>query len=261
MEEAVIPEILKQFSQGLIAKQRPYISVKATALDSELDKDPLDVKSSKFLGKPFVPEGMEHPKDKNDNPLALIAQINFSELPPLKGLPAEGVLQLYFNTKEWWDMPGAEKIIYITADELRKSQRIDLPAIDKSLYEELPVWKIHKLDFVKAIDTGNSEDCQFSFDFGGKDYWDFEETLTEDDKKSFDEYFTGDGHKIGGYACFTQGDPRDYSDSQRDDIQLLQIDVDDEIMFGDSGVGHIFISPENLANNEFEKAYFYWDCC
>ena len=261
MEEVKIPEALKQFSEGLIAKQRPYVSIKATALHCELDKDPLDVKGSKFLGVPFVPEGMEYPKDKNGDPLVLIAQINFSELPLLEGFPNEGILQLYFSTKEWWDMSGAERIIYIAGDEMNKSQRSDLPTIDNELYEELPVWKIHKLDFVKSIDTGSSEDCQFSFDFGGKDYWDFEESLAEDDKKIFDGYFTGEGHKIGGYAYFTQGDPRDYADSQRNDVQILQIDVDDEIMFGDSGVGHIFISPENLINKKFEQSYFYWDCC
>lgn len=261
MEEVEIPEVLKQFSEGLIAKQRPFVSIKATALDCDLDKDPLDVKNSKFLGVPFVPEGMEYPTDKNGDPLVLIAQINFSELPLLEGFPNEGILQLYFSTKEWWDMSGAEKFIYITGAEVNKPQRSDLPSIDKDMHEDLPVWKIHKLEFVKTIDTGSSEDCQFSFDFGGKDYWDFEESLSEDDKKAFDGYFTGEGHKVGGYACFTQGDPRDYADDQQNDVQILQIDVDDEIMFGDSGIGHIFISPEHLKNREFDKSYFYWDCC
>lgn len=261
MEEVEVPKVLKQFAQSLISKQRPYIAVKATPLDSELDKDPLDVKQSKFLGKPFIPVGIEYPKDKNGEPLVLIAQINFSELPQLEGFPDEGILQLYFSSTEWWGMSEGERILYISGDDLKKDHNKNLPPINQKLYEDLPIWKIHKLRFEKAIDTGNSEDCHFLFDFGGKDYWEFEEGLTEDDKKSFSDYFTSCGHKIGGYAYFTQGDPRDYSKNQRDDIQLLQIDIDDEIMFGDSGIGHIFISPENFANRAFEKAYFYWDCC
>jgi len=261
MEKVLIPEVLKQFSQGLIAKQRSYISIKATPLNSDLDKDPLEVQQSKFLGRPFIPEGMEYPKDESGAPLILIAQINFSELPSIEGFPASGILQLYFKSSEWWDMSGAEKIVYISGDDLDRSGNNNIPPIESVLYEELPVWRIHKLSFEEAVDTGSSEDSQFSFDFGGKDFWGFEETLTDDEKKLFNAYFTGEGHKIGGYAYFTQGDPRDYNEAQRDDIQVLQIDVDDEIMFGDSGIGHIFISPQNLANKAFEKAYFYWDCC
>lgn len=261
MEKVIIPKVLAQFSQGLTEKQKPYISINAAPLECDLDKDPLELQQSKFLGKPFIPEGMEYPKDKSGNPMVLVAQINFSELPHLDGFPTSGILQLYFSTTEWWDMPGTEKIVYITEENLNKSQSNACPTLDIKSYEELPIWKIHKLDFKKALDTGSSEDCQFSFDFGGKDYWDFEETLTEEEKESFNEYFTSEGHKIGGYGFFTQGDPRDYSADQATDIQLLQLDTDDEIMFGDSGVGHLFISPENLANGELEKAYFYWDCC
>jgi uncharacterized protein YwqG len=261
MENVKIPDVLKQFSEGLLKKQIPFISIEATPLDCELNSDPLGLQQSKFLGKPFVPEGTDYPVDRHGNPLVLIAQINFSETPELEGFPSEGILQLYFSTSEWWDMPGEEKIIYISGDDLNKIARTDLPSIKAEYYEELPVWKIHKLKFKKSIDTGSSEDCQFSFDFSGKDYWDFEEDLTEEGKKEFNDYFSGEGHKIGGYAYFTQSDPRDYSDGQKDDIQLLQIDTDEEIMFGDSGIGHIFISPEDLVKNDFGKAYFYWDCC
>ena len=256
-----IPEVLNQFADELTNKQRQYVSIEATPLDCELNNDPLDLKQSKFMGNPFVPEDMVYPEDKHGNPLVLLAQINFSEMPELEGFPTDGILQLYFSTTEWWDMPGAEKIIYLNGDDLKKSPKTDFSFIKADFYKELPVWKIHSLSFKKSIDTGNSEDCQFSFDFGGKDYWDFEESLNESDKEAFYEYFSGEGHKIGGYAYFTQGDPRDYSEDQRNDIQILQIDTDDEIMFGDSGIGHIFISPENLARKDFDKVYFYWDCC
>ena len=42
--------------------------------------------------------------------------------------------------------------------------------------------------------------------------------------------------------------------------QLLQIDIDEEIMFGNSGVAHLFISSEALKNQRFDQAYFQWDC-
>jgi len=256
-----IPAVLNQFAIDLTNRQRPYISIKATPLDNELGNDPLDLKQSKFLGNPFVPDDMVYPEDKHGNPLVLLAQINFSEIPELEGFPSDGILQLYFSTTEWWDTSGAEKIIYLSKDDLKKPPKTDFSFINVDSYKELPIWKIHSLSFKKSIDTGSSEDSQFSFDFGGKDYWDFEESLNQSDKEAFNEYFSGEGHKIGGYAYFTQGDPRDYNEGQRNDVQVLQIDTDDEIMFGDSGIGHIFISPENLDRKDFDKAYFYWDCC
>ena len=51
-------------------------------------------------------------------------------------------------------------------------------------------------------------------------------------------YFDASGHKIGSYAEFTQTDPRDYDCEKRADVQLLQIDPDEQIMFGDAGLGH-----------------------
>jgi uncharacterized protein YwqG len=76
-----------------------------------------------------------------------------------------------------------------------------------------------------------------------------------------DKFFYNTGHKIGGYAFFTQCDPRDYNKNKKNDILLFQIDTDAEIMFGDSGVANFFINEDDLINKRFEKAYFNWDCC
>lgn len=46
-----------------------------------------------------------------------------------------------------------------------------------------------------------------------------------------------------------------------DYVLLLQIDTDDEIMWGDSGVGNFVIHPDDLAKRDFSKVYYTWDCC
>lgn len=62
-------------------------------------------------------------------------------------------------------------------------------------------------------------------------------------------------HDFGGF-------PKEgYDKKSKDDVLLLQIDTDQEIMFGDSGVENIFININELKNLNFEKAYFNWDCC
>jgi len=72
--------------------------------------------------------------------------------------------------------------------------------------------------------------------------------------------FQSTGHKIGGYAYFTQEDPRLYKDQFKDYILLLQIDSIDEIMWGDCGVANFFIHPDDLARKDFSKVMYNWDC-
>ena len=46
-----------------------------------------NIKSSKFLGAPYLPIGTDYPKDKDGKPLILWAQLNFSEIPHLDDYP------------------------------------------------------------------------------------------------------------------------------------------------------------------------------
>ena len=71
-----------------------------------------------------------------------------------------------------------------------------------------------------------------------------------------------DGSHVGGYPYFTQSDPREYEAAyQKCDTVLLQIDTDDEIMWGDSGVANFFIPAEDLAKKDFSRVLYNWDCC
>ena len=45
------------------------------------------------------------------------------------------------------------------------------------------------------------------------------------------------------------------------DTLLLQIDSEDDIMWGDSGIANFFISEEDLKNKNFEDMLYNWDCC
>ena len=254
----MIPEFLKKFELDLKKYEREFVRIKAKPLKEKLLVDNLNLKESKFLGKPFFPLDKEYPKDENGKPMIMVAQLNFEQIPELDLFPKNGILQLFLSVTDWCQEDFA--IIYHTVEELSKEPINDFSFITEKDYEEMPVFKLHQLSFEKGIDRGGSEDSQFDYLFNGNDYWDFTEKLTEQQEELFGKYFDAVGHKIGGYAEFTQSDPRDYKADQRDDIQVLQIDVDNQIMFGDSGLGHIFISKENLIKKDFTKAYFYWDC-
>lgn len=255
----MIPKFLKKFETELKSYEREYIKIEAKPTKDNFLEDTLNVKQSKFLGKPFLPETIEYPKDRNGNPMILLAQLNFEEIPRLEKFPEDGILQLFISPTDWYEEDVA--ILYHTGEDIEKKALEDFSFLKEKDYEDSPIFKIHKLSFEKSIDRGGSEDSQFDFLFDGEPFWEYEENLSEDDHYEFYEYFDADGHKIGGYASFTQSDPRDYEKEKINDIQLLQIDSDGDIMFGDSGLGHIFINEESLLKKDFSKAYFYWDCC
>ncbi|MEE1943747.1 DUF1963 domain-containing protein [Pedobacter sp. KR3-3] len=43
-------------------------------------------------------------------------------------------------------------------------------------------------------------------------------------------------------------------------LLLFQLDSDEHIMWGDTGVANFFIDPTDLANKDFSKVPYHWDC-
>ena len=68
---------------------------------------------------------------------------------------------------------------------------------------------------------------------------------------------------LGGYADFTQSDPR-YDVKENRDECLFKLDSCgsyDKISIGDSGILFALISQEDIENKNFENAIVDWDCC
>ncbi|MNU35949.1 hypothetical protein D3C71_245570 [compost metagenome] len=250
----MIPEFLNEFKTQLEKYKLETIKISATPLENG---ESLQISDSKFLGKPYLPKEMEYPKDKENKPMVLWTQINFADVPVLDGYPDQGILQ-FFVSAEWFDMDDYKVVFH---DKITQEFQTDFSFLTGEMYEESPIYREHKLDFSKKIEYGSSEDFRFDMKFNDKDYWDFQETLTKNQTEEIEKIIDGTGHKIGGYAYFTQVDIRDCNKNLKQDLLLLQIDTDDEIMFGDSGVANFFINPEDLKNKRFEKAWFNWDCC
>ena len=251
----MIPAFLEKFRAEIEKYKLGTIRITAKPIQGSAS---LPLKQSKFLGKPFLPPGQQYPKGKNGKPMILWAQINFEEMPELESYPTSGILQLFVAATDWEDMDDYKILFH---DNLNQQNQTDFSFLTKELYEESPINCEHELKFNKVTEYGGTEDFRFQLTFDGKDYYDFQETLSEEQQKEMDKLFYTIGHKIGGYAYFTQSDPRDYDKSKTNDLLLLQIDTDDEIMFGDSGVMNIFLNRDDLMNKNFDKAYFNWDCC
>ncbi|MEN5059027.1 YwqG family protein [Sphingobacterium kitahiroshimense] len=254
--QTIIPPVLNEFKNEL--EYYKLDTIKITALPIE-DGEILEIKRSKFLGNPYLPLQFEYPKDKNDKPLILIAQLNFSEIPTLQNYPDSGILQFYISATDWYDMTDY-RVIYHENTSI--DHQTDFSFLTDDLYEETPIFCEHRLQFNKNSEYGGSEDFRFDIKLNGKDLYDYCETLSKEEADQVESLFDASGHKISGYAYFTQSDPRDNKMSNlSEDLLLLQIDTDEQIMFGDCGVANFFIHPDDLINKRFDKAWFNWDCC
>jgi len=251
----MIPTFLEPFKSEIDKYKLETIKIVA---QPNTEKETLSLKQSKFLGVPFLPVQHQYPKSKDGTPMILLAQINFAEIPALEKYPTEGILQLFVSPTNWYDMEDYRILFH---ENVNQECQTDFSFLTANLYEESPIYTEHQLAFTKGTDYGGPEDFRFNLKFNEKEYYDYYESLAKSEQEEMDKMFSAQGHKIGGYAFFTQSDPRDYDDSKKNDLLLFQIDTDEEIMFGDSGVANVFLNANDLKSKNFDKAYFNWDCC
>jgi uncharacterized protein YwqG len=238
------------------------VEIKATPVQS------MRLDQSKFGRYPKMPVDFEYPKGSDGNYLYPLAQINFKEVPPLAGYPASGFLQFYISvTDEAYGMDFTDersqkdsRVLYFEEHEV-EHPKTDFSFLHDIIRAEMsPVYKPHALTFSAKEQYFGMGDIRYETITGKiingicSKYPEIEDELME----SLYDAPGSNGHKIGGYAYFTQSDPREEDD---DSIVLLQIDSDKEIMWGDVGVANFFIHPEDLAKKDFSKVLYNWDCC
>src|SRR5579871_378296 len=198
-----------------------------------------------------------------------LAQINFKEVPALDDYPDSGYLQFYISAFD--DIYGLDfndqrlqknfRILYFTEQEV-EHYKADFSFLDEAMQSEfLPVAKPYALSFAKKEEYLGIGDVRYeeSDSFNMQHVLEKYPSLEPDLEDALYETFHSSGHKIGGYAHFAQEDPR-YGSDFKNYVLLLQIDSDDEIMWGDSGVANFFIDPKDLAEKNFSKVVYSWDC-
>jgi uncharacterized protein YwqG len=260
----VLPKAFAEHWDAIKKTGIEYVEIKAMPAN--------DIKrtESSFGYYPFIPVGFNYPVDKNGAPMIPLAQLNFSEIPNLKYYPTKGILQFYIANDDCYGLdfdnqynPDSFRVIYIENPDEQKLNP-DTSFIDLIIASEnSPVFKPHRLNFTKKMDyIGKNDYRSNSHDFSVNDWL---KKYTGDINNKLEDLsynlFATNGHKIGGYAYFTQTDPREYIKDTQSSILLFQMDSDDEIMWGDVGVGNFFINPNDLINKDFSKVMYNWDCC
>lgn len=280
-------EIKKIVLDILEKNKKPMINI-------SLSDDKPNLFQSKFGGLPYLPKDREVPKNKENEQLTLLAQINIEELPENNIYPMkEGILQFWILNDDILgldydtNLGDGYKIIYykdidksVTEEEILEKYK---PYKDEDSY--FPVEGEFSLSF-KLTDgyfSDSNDDFREIVDREMKkfydenkdkyseilkiydkenqlNYWEIWDILEED--KEIGEKLFGAGHKIGGFPDFTQSDIREVGEYE---ILLLQIDSvgtkKNEIMWGDCGIANFFIREKDLKELNFDKAIYNWDCC
>lgn len=253
-----------------------------------LSRGEFGIFDSKVGGLPYLPDGAKAPVNNKGKRLQFLAQINFGELPELEDFPRKGMLQFFISDD---DLYGCTFDVS-TQNKQNNWRVVYYPEIDRSADPEkiaqifgeqepelFPCTGEYRMSF-ELSEEGMSI-CDFRFEKKFVQLWNelFPEETIDDlydiDDDLFEILFDGIGdnddepeetqkkwdHKLGGYPFFTQTDPR--SDDKYDTL-LFQLDSDysgdNDILWGDMGVGNFFINREALKNLDFSDVLYNWDC-
>ncbi|WP_099220936.1 YwqG family protein [Listeria costaricensis] len=239
------------------------------------EKKELPLASSKVGGFGYLPKSFVYPSDsETGEPLSLLAQINFQEMPHLTGFPEKGLLAFYINYYD--DLNGWDSNKPTRQRGFRVLYFEDTQAVSYTEAEQAAVFSNFGSEPEYPVVYGEMQlsgqlveqylvDRNTQFDASYKE----QATcvlLGELDEKEIKQVF-GMGSHCGGYPFFTQYDPRYTNDLKVYDQLLFQLDsiifkgIEAEVMWGDMGVGNFFIKPEDLAARKFDDVLFSWDCC
>ncbi|MFC7685940.1 YwqG family protein [Ureibacillus sp. GCM10028918] len=219
----------------------------------------------KFAGYPYLPKSHLYPRDSNGELMPLLAQINFSQIPPEPLFPNKGLLQFFLSNK--FNHPIEKK------EELFFQQDFKVRYFPKVLHEDQLV---HDFSFLRNDNFPIQKEMALVFQpkyepVSASDYrrekflqpTQLQSAFISEDDRTFEEIyfenFLAAEHKLGGYPYFIEYDTRKNSTFlKRFDTLLFQIVSNDEqgIMYGDSGVIKFFINQQSLRNLDFSSVYF-----
>ena len=255
-----LPPALEPFRERLLQTKQPFIRIKAQPSRATSWWD------SKVGGFPYLPTGVNYPTAPDGRELFFLAQFNFADMPRLAPFPEKGILQFYIYDDDLYGMdfddgenPDTFRVLYFP-EVIRDEKALQTGFSMIRDYDLLPHHPevSYPLTFELAEEIVPSTDYRFGQTFGA----DFFQQFGEQEWNILDEFnrsVRSIGHKVGGYAYFTQDDPRRPEDPM---LLLFQLDSDEgmDLMWGDMGVGHFFIREKDLVAGEFGRVLYDWDC-
>ncbi len=227
------------------------------------------LRESTFGYYPCLPLGYDYPRDSEGNYMYPLAQLNLGEMPRLRGYPESGYLQFYIAATDSYGLskedgkPSDFAVLFFDEAELEEIET-DFNFLGDILQTEYaPVKCPHKLSFELKKEYFSLTDHRTVTYIAAA----IEKFVLKQPRYAgaledfFNDYFQSCDHKIGGYACFNQRDPRADDEKIRDYSLLFQMNsfIGEKIEWGNGGIANFFIHPEKLVQRDFSEVFYYWD--
>ncbi len=279
-------EAAKKCEAAQLAEQiqdRLFHFTKKPGLAFALSEEDTGLFDSKLGGAFYVPEDQPVPLNTDSEPLYLLAQLNFNQLPPVADFPQQGLLQIFIdgadsmygidlsdpaNQKNWCirylpEFPAQEMVPASCIYNPAWTEEAFLPFLREGAYR-LMASPMEQAITISDWQVSNAL-VQYCSDLLPADFqnvYDLDDDVFEawNDATAGAEENAFYACQIGGYPTFTQYDPRE-DEEGAPDVLLFQLDSVADIMWGDCGIGNFFIQSEDLRNLDFSKVWYNWDCC
>lgn len=255
-----LPKELEPFRERLLATEKPFLRLSARPAEALL------LWNSKLGGQPYWPKGEPFPVNPDGVQLFFLAQINFAEAPPLAGFPDSGILQFYITDDGLYGMGEEDReaqhnfrVLYFPAP-LSDPDALTTDFSFLRDYDDVPLDPARSFALHFEPGRGPMPESDYRFDaLFGEDFFGRFGAEEWNVAEAYNDIADAAGHRIGGYAEFTQEDPREADDPME---LLFQLDTDNKIgcRWGDMGVANFFIRPEDLQRRDFSRVLYNWDC-
>lgn len=265
-QEPIPAEVATEFLDWYRAQRRP-----AVALKPDLNL-PIQPKSSRLFGPAFLLEDEDWPRGKNGKTLDFLAQLNLADCDGLEGYPQSGIVQFFIARNDLYGanfedlLRGDYLVRYLSADadgslhEAPHKEDYDQSGIDDfspaySLESRLRGVSLVPEVIEDMIDLSHFEASKRFF--GLPKQYDLNPLY-----EIVDELQTkrSQGHHTGGYPAFIQTDIREYGQYLEYDHVLLRLTSDDHLMWGDVGECVFMMPSKDLAQGDFSRVVYSWDC-
>lgn len=249
----VIPDGLLPYKQQLLVSVQPFIAIHPQPDDA------LALWESKFGGQPYLPREHPYPLDGEGKPLFFLAQINFAETPRLTGFPERGILAFYIYADYVYslsdDNTRQEKFRVLYFPDVMQDEDALITDFDfLPLFQYPPIERPLGLRFQLDYAPVSNEDYRFEQQIG-QPFYALEIGMPFEEQMAF---FKMRYCKLGGYPGTTQDYPITAETGK--DVLLLQISCGENITWGDGGLANFFIALEDLAQRDFSRVLYNWNC-
>ena len=271
--QSIIETSCKEVREKNVRKSVRLIPGSGSKSDADMKKRT----DTKIGGIPYWPKNKlnEWPQYAGRN-MYCLAQLNMDKLPHIDNYPSTGLLQFFVVDDESWDDEKRCKVVYWKTYKDEASVDVPDDVFQRAAIkgEWPPIEEVYYPTAKLEDDYPNVEGCGGIDVFNeitaavakklNKDWKTTKDIGDESIKRCiidtvWDVFLSSWGCRLAGYPSYTQSEPG-YVD--KDTINLLQLDSEAGMMWGDSGIAHFFIQKDYLKSLNFkDKVIFTWDCC